>query len=358
MRISGLMSHWGHLIYLVNLLWLPVFSETSTWVDWALAAAVVAVFVPMYAVAQWRPDRTRWAATVPTVLLGAIVTPFNSGAATLFVYAAAFAGLTESRRTALRWFVGMTALISVFSVISMVPMPWRLIGHLPPLVLLWLIGTLQIEWAEKEQAQNDLRLRTARVEHLATLAERERIARDLHDLLGQTLTAITMRAQLVNGLVGVDDERARGEAGEIERAARAALAEIRATVSGWRQATLEGELEAARNALSSSGVQLRVRWDVEETIVDSTEHELALALREATTNVARHAAARTCHISLEVVQDELRLVVADDGVGGKAPDGNGLTGMRERISALGGAVQRTCTAGTTVTIAVPVEVAA
>ncbi|MDA3629242.1 sensor histidine kinase [Saccharopolyspora sp. WRP15-2] len=358
MRTSGLLSRWGHLIYLANLLWLPVFSPTATWVDWTLVAVVVVLFLPMYAVAWQRPDRARWTSTVPTVLLGALVTPFNSGAAVLFVYAAAIAGFTESRRAALRWFIGMTALLSACSVYSTVPLPWRMYGMLPSLILLWLIGSFQIEWAERERAQADLRLRNARVEHLATLAERQRIARDLHDLLGQSLTAITMRAQLVNGLIDVDGERARGEAAEIERTSRAALTEIRAVVSGWRQATLEGELESARNTLASTGVEVTVQWDAEVSIVDSTEHELALALREATTNVARHASARTCHIGLEVVQGELRLVVADDGVGGKAPDGNGLSGMRERISALGGEVRRTGAAGTTVTIAVPVEVAA
>ncbi|NKE64094.1 sensor histidine kinase, partial [Lentzea sp. PSKA42] len=73
--------------------------------------------------------------------------------------------------------------------------------------------------------------------------------------------------------------------------------------------------------------------------------------------VARHASAKTCHIGIEARDGELRLVVADDGVGGDALEGNGLTGMRERIAALGGMVRRTGSAGTTVTIAVPLRVA-
>jgi two-component system sensor histidine kinase DesK len=207
--------------------------------------------------------------------------------------------------------------------------------------------------ADRNREAAELRIRTARIEHLATLAERERIARDLHDLLGHTLTAIVLRAQLVVA----DPARAQEEAAEIEGMARAALGEIRDAVTGWRSASLETELEAARTALSSLGVEVVVRRDPELSIVGSTEHELALALREAVTNVARHANAKNCHIGIEAREGELRLVIADDGIGSHAPEGNGLMGMRERIAALGGLVRRTGAAGTTVTIAVPLRVA-
>ncbi|SER75519.1 two-component system, NarL family, sensor histidine kinase DesK [Lentzea xinjiangensis] len=351
-KVAGA-SRWFHLLYLGNLLWSVVFDPATDWVDWALVAVVVVAFVPMYVLAWRRPELVRRWCLVPTVVLGALVTPFNTGAAVLFVYAAAFAGLAESRRVAMRWFFGLSALICVFAVVSTVPMPYRLWGLLPSLIFLWLVGVLQVEWSERERDAEELRIRTARVEHLATLAERERIARDLHDLLGHTLTAIVVRAQLV----AADPARAREEAAEIERTARAALGEIRDAVTGWRSASLDTELEAARTALTSLGVEVVVRRDPDLVIVGSTEHELALALREAVTNVARHARARTCRIGVEARDGELRLVVADDGVGSRAPEGNGLTGMRERIAALGGLVRRTGSAGTTVTIAVPLRVA-
>ncbi|HEX7307275.1 sensor histidine kinase [Lentzea sp.] len=351
-QVTGI-SRWFHLLYLGNLLWAPVFDPGAGWVDWALVVGVVVLFVPLYVLSGHRPELVRWWCLVPTVVLGSLVTPFNTGAAVLFVYAAAFAGLTESRRVAMRWFVGLSALISVFSVVSVVPAPYRLWALLPSLIFLWLVGILQVEWAERERDAAELRIRTARVEHLATLAERERIARDLHDLLGHTLTAIIVRAQLV----AADPARAPSEAAEIETAARAALGEIRDAVSGWRSASLDTELEASRTALTALGVEVVVRRDEGLAIVGSTEHELALALREAVTNVVRHARASTCHIGVEAREGELRVVVADDGVGGRGPEGNGLTGMRERIAALGGLVRRTGAAGTTVTIAVPLEVA-
>ncbi len=117
-----------------------------------------------------------------------------------------------------------------------------------------------------------------------------------------------MRAQLVEQLVAVDPERARAEVREIERTARDALSEVRATVSGWRQASLEAELDAARGALASTGVDLHVRRDPDLALLGSTEHALALAVREAITNVARHADARTCQVGIHAVDGELRTV--------------------------------------------------
>ncbi|MEU3271477.1 sensor histidine kinase [Saccharomonospora sp. NPDC006951] len=358
MKPPGRLSRWIHLIYLVNLLWGPIFDRGSGVADWALVAGIVIVFLPMYA-ASWRwPSRARWIGTVPTTVLAALTTPFNAGAAILFVYAAAFAGFSESRRTALRWFIGLSALLSLFSVLSFVPMPWRLYGLIPSLIYLWVIGSLQISWSERERAEAETRMRNARVEHLATIAERERIARDLHDLLGHSLTAIIVRAQLAGELLDRDNSRAGSELTDIEHTARTALSEIRATLAGWRNAGLDAELESATETLTTVGVTTRVRRDATLAVVGSTEHELALALREAVTNVARHARATTCHIDVGVVGDDLRLVIADDGLGaGSVPEGNGLTGIRERISALGGSVEKTADAGTTVAISVPLRVA-
>jgi two-component system sensor histidine kinase DesK len=290
-------------------------------------------------------------------LLGAAATQFNPGATVLFVYAAASAGISESRRDALRWFVGLTVIVSVLSLLPNVPLPWRLWSFIPPLLFIWIVGAIQMEEAERSRDAAELRLRNARIEHLATVSERERIARDLHDLLGHSLTAVVMRAQLTKELVSRDPARAREEAAEIERTARDALAEIRKAVNGWRQASLDAELESARKALASAGVDLIVRRDANLVIVGSTEHELALALREAITNVIRHAKARTCHVGIDADAGELRLVIADDGVGSNKREGNGLAGVRERITALGGHVQRNGATGMTVSIAVPIQVA-
>ncbi|SFA74369.1 two-component system, NarL family, sensor histidine kinase DesK [Amycolatopsis marina] len=347
---------WLFLVYLVIPFFQPIFSPENPPGEWLLAAGFVGAFLPVFVAGVLRPERSRLLAVL-TTLLGVAGTPFNTGLSILFVYAAAFAASVETRRVALRWLAALTVILGVLGVVSLVPLPWRLWGLLPSLLFIWVIGFIQIEGSEKGREAAELRMRNARVEHLATVSERERIARDLHDLLGHSLTAVVVRAQLVRQLVPADPDKARTEAAEIEQIARNALSEVRSTLGGWRQASLDDELESARATLASMGVELTVHQDDALTLVGSVEHALALALREAVTNVARHARARTCHVRVGVENGELRLVVADDGRGGHAREGNGLAGIRERVTALGGTVDRTGTVGTTITIAVPAEVA-
>jgi len=349
--------HWVHLVYLVIPVFQPLFDPNSDGWDWVLAGAIIVAFLPMYFMALVRPWHARWWCTVPATVLGVVAVPLNSGAAVLFVYAAACAGISETRSTALRWFVGLTALAMTLPLLVGVPMPWVLWNIVPPVVFIWVIGMVQIGDAERNRDTAELRMANARIEHLATVSERERIARDLHDLLGHSLTAVVMRAQLVKELVALDPARARAEVEEIERTARQALTEVRAAVGGWRQSSLEAELEAAKGVLASIGVELVVGWEPDLALLGSTEHALALALREAVTNVARHASAKVCHVGIHAVDGELRLVIADDGVGGTGVEGNGLLGIRERIAALGGRVHRSGSTGTTLTIAVPLRVA-
>jgi two-component system sensor histidine kinase DesK len=350
---------WVYLGYLLFVLAQPYFTPERAWWEWPLAIAVCAVTVVLYALALLRGRSVRqiWSSIVPMAVLGALATPFNTNASVLFIYAAASAGNTLPRHAARLWFVGLTALDGVTVLVSRVPMPYRLWGFVPPLALIWVIGLLELRQRDRRQEQENERLRSSQVELLATIAERERIARDLHDLLGHSLTAVVMRAQLTKELVLADPRRARAEAEEIERNAREALTAVRSTVTGWRQTNIRAELEAARRALAGSGVTLRVAYDDNLILVATTEHELGLALREAVTNVARHARASACHIGLDADDERVRLVIADDGIGGDAPEGTGLTGLRERVAKLGGAVQRTGSAGTTLTITVPVEVA-
>lgn len=350
---------WVYLGYLLFVLAQPYFSPHPLWWEWPLAIAVCVVTVVLYAMALLRGGSARqtWSSIVPMAVIGALAAPFNTNVSVLFVYAAAAAGNTLPRHVARLWFVGLTVLNTATALVSQVPMTYRLLGFVPTLVLIWVIGLLEIRQRDRRQELENQRLRTSQVELLATIAERERIARDLHDLLGHSLTAVVMRAQLTKELVLADPQRARAEAEEIERNAREALAAVRSTVTGWRRTTLRAELEAARRALAGTGVALRVDYDDEMPLVSSTEHELGLALREAVTNVARHAHASTCHIAVDTDEERVRMVIADDGIGGNAPEGTGLTGLRERIAKFGGTVRRTGSAGTTLTITVPVGVA-
>ena len=345
------------LLYLAMLLIQPAFDEATGPFQWAVVAAAVLVFVPVYVVAENRDGPVRrWSPAIST-LIGVLVFPVNSYAGVFFIYAAAFAGSHLSRRASTRWLIGLTALLGVIAVVSPIPFPWRLLAFLPSLCFVWIIGLVCVEGADRRRAAAALRVEHARIGHLATLTERERISRDLHDLLGQTLTGIVVRSQLAQRLTRTDPAAGAAEMAEVERAARAALTEVRATVAGWRHVVLDEELDVSREALAAAGVELAVARDPELALTPSTETALALALREAVTNVVRHAHAGRCTVALRRAGETVLLEISDDGVGGDAGEGTGLTGMRERIAALGGDVQRAARGGTALTVAVPAAVA-
>ncbi|GAA2570925.1 sensor histidine kinase [Pseudonocardia hydrocarbonoxydans] len=346
------------LFWLSMLFFQPIFDDRDRPLQWAVAATVVVLFVPFYLAVELRdgPAR-RWAAPVTTLLAVAAV-PFNSGASVLLVYAAGFAGSFLSRRSAVRWLAGLTALLGAIALVSSIPFPYRIMAFAPSLALIWVIGLLTVEGVD---AEREARFHRARVEYAATLSERERIARDLHDLLGQTLTGIVVRSQLAQRLARGDVDAGVAEMAEVEQAARAALTEVRATVSGWRFVEFDDEVAVARDALRAAGVELVVVRDAAVTLVPTAETALALALREAVTNVVRHSRARRCTVTLRHVAGadggQVELEVVDDGVGGSATDGNGLTGMRERVAQLGGELRRRGTGGTSLTVELPAVVA-
>ena len=141
---------------------------------------------------------------------------------------------------------------------------------------------------------------------------------------------------------------------DVERIGREALAEVRAAVVGYRAQGLRGELDGARRALDAAGVEATVEADL-PVLPIAYESALALALRESVTNVVRHARAQRASIRIGVEESSIVLEVTDDGQGGFGPEGAGLTGMRERIAALGGAVQRDGGSGMRVRVTLPVE---
>ncbi|MDH2416085.1 histidine kinase [Nocardioides sp. CER19] len=169
---------------------------------------------------------------------------------------------------------------------------------------------------------------------LAVDSERNRFARDLHDILGHSLTVITVKAELAQRLLDADPDRARAELADLERLSRDALADVRRAVSGYRELTLPGELARAREALRAAEIEARLPQSTDDVPTDLREL-FAWTVREGVTNVIRHSGARSCEIVLTPSSAEIR----DDGRGpGSSVDGSGLTGLRERSAAVGATV--------------------
>lgn len=348
---------WSSLWYLVFLGYLflqPAFDPAAGVAAWTVAIGSIVLFVAFLVRTTTHPLPGHWSPAL-IALLGVLVVPVNAGGTVFFVYAAGSAGALLARRSATVWLGGLTALTAASALVSTAPPPYVFLSIAPPLVSIWIVGLATMDEADRDREAAGMRVENARIEHLATLSERERISRDLHDLLGQTLTGIVVRAQLAQRLPAGD---AAAEMAVVETMARDALTEVRATVSGWRQVSLDDELVVARDALAAAGVALEAVRDDDLVLTPSAESALALALREAVTNVVRHAGATRCVVTLARAGGEVRLEVADDGSGGGGADGNGLSGMRERITALGGTVRRIAQDGTALVVALPERVAA
>jgi len=207
------------------------------------------------------------------------------------------------------------------------------------------VGALMLALGRLIAANHQLQSAHERIEQLAVEAERERFARDLHDLLGHSLSVIALKAELAGRLLPDRPAEARRHVGELEAVARDALGEVRETVSGYRRPTLAGELAGARVALDAAGIEMRVREPADE-LPSEVEALLAWAVREGTTNVIRHSGARRCEIAIAPgpagAGPAACAEIHDDGRGldrGGNGAGNGLDGLRERAAQLAGTVE-------------------
>jgi len=198
-----------------------------------------------------------------------------------------------------------------------------------------LLGISAIYTAYMAQQQAKLRRSTEEILRLATLAERERIGRDLHDTLGHTLSVVALKSELARKLIDHDLDAARREMAEVERVARDTLSQVRAAVSGIRNAAIAAELQAAIALLEAQGVKVKCETERVQ-LPHERETALALSLREATTNIRRHAAASGVVIRLRQDTSRVTMEVVDNGRGGRIVPGNGLNGMRERLGNVGG----------------------
>lgn len=317
------------LVYLGGYVFEPLVNNRGP-VQWVATLLGLVVFLVLYFRSFRACGRALVAIVVLEMALGFGLSWVNRAASVFFIYAAAAAGGLDRPRQA--WIAIASATVLALGTVWLVdaPLPyWIVVGVFTPL-----IGAVNLQYVQSERANAKLRLAHEEIEHLAAVAERERIARDLHDVLGHTLSLVTLKAQLAARLLERDQHRAAAELRELEQVARQALADVRETIRGYR-ATLDDEIRRASALLEAAGV--RVEASVSLATIDRARDEvLALVLREMVTNTARHAGASVCRITVEETAGLCRLTVEDDGRGGQVIEGNGMRGMRERIEALGG----------------------
>jgi two-component system, NarL family, sensor histidine kinase DesK len=335
---------------------LPVYvlwSQTRPWYEYLLGSLALAgfiwVFIWVFFIVPWansdKPGQLRPASLIGMAVcygvLGLLWPIIGGDGIGMLIYAGAFAG-TQQNVIPVVFATVVSAFVLSFAALT---------GEIN-----WFTGVLMVFFTATAGLSNFIAYRESlvtralrrsqdEVARIAKIAERERIARDLHDLLGHTLSVIVLKSELASKLAEKNPQRALKEIRDIEQIARQSLQEVRSAVGGYRSVGLAGELNNSKLALEAAEIKLEhliVRLELEW----SQEQALAFCLRESITNVIRHSKAKNCWVSLEQRQREVLLEVWDDG-GGTIHDGNGLRGMRERASAQGGTLATTTSSGYT-----------
>ncbi|MET0230667.1 MAG: sensor histidine kinase [Rhodanobacteraceae bacterium] len=334
--------------HLDDLGWAPIWSllylgflfmtwdePTSEWLRATLVS--IAIFLPLYFRCYWLTGWRQLAHLAAIAGLAFALVPFNKCAHTYLIYAAIFLPFSGlPLRFSLLIIVAGLALYT--GELALLGVSWKTTAIIVGVTLIVSVAVCAANTAHREKRlrQAELKLSHDEIRRLAALAERERIGRDLHDLLGHTLSLITLKSELAVRLFDRDPLAARREIVDVERVARDALGQVRRAVAGIRAAGLAAELASAHLMLESGGVKLDYEMPKESTLPADIETIFALTIREAVTNIQRHARATHARVTLAVAAHEARLIVEDDGCGGAIAPGNGLTGMRERLRALDG----------------------
>ncbi|MGM0920615.1 MAG: sensor histidine kinase [Bacillota bacterium] len=216
---------------------------------------------------------------------------------------------------------------------------------------------------KKERGQLEEKLEDAnkKIAEFVKLEERQRIARDLHDTLGQKLSLIGLKSDLARKLIYKDPEKAREELKDVQATARTALNEVRKMVSQMRGIRLKEEMVRVKQILKAAEIEFVLEQDAALSNVSLlTENILSMCLKEAVNNVVRHSKAKTCYFRVEQTWDGIVMTVRDDGIGciteGDFTKGNGLNGMKERLEFVNGSLEIHSEKGTTLIIKVPNDV--
>ena len=343
-------SPWTHGVHLLWTVWIfltPLFGG-GYGAKWAVLTLLsYPAFLWLYAKTVVARRRGSWRYPIGMAVLSLALLRWYPSGLTYFVFGCVMLRINARRPTLRAYLLQLLALNAVYvAAAAWIGYPWQMLLWVPAMTLV--IGIIvNVEQASQEK-DAALALSHEEVRRLAALAERERIGRDLHDLLGHTLSMVALKSDLAGRLLARDPVAAQAEIAEVSRVARDALAQVRGAVSGIRAAGIAAELASAKLLLETDGVAFEYRFDDGFSgagLPAAVESALAMTVREAATNIQRHARARHAQVRFGMEAGEAVLRVEDDGRGGALVPGNGLSGMRERIEAVRGRLRVDAGAG-------------
>jgi len=335
--------------YFQVLIYLPFLLQGFEVSAFAMTVTGHLLLYPLFFRVFWCKGYSAAPLVLAMALLAFAVSAYSLSGVVFFAFSAAACAACRNKRQTYFLLLGVNGLYLLAAYVF---------GHSIYLVLVALFFTgingLSFNYQlGKYHADRLIKQSQEEVSTLATIAERERIARDLHDLLGNSLTSVTLKAELAGRLVDLDPQLARQQLEEIQEISRLALSQVREAVGDYKKNTFENELSNARVVLESKDIELT--HDIALLEIDPpTDTALAMILREATTNMLRHSHATSCKVTLQPQEKQLVLNIRDNGRPmPEPPMGNGLKGMAERCHTLGGVLDVSFSAGCNITATFP-----
>lgn len=337
---------WGGIFWALPMLYVFVdpYQRQAGWLEWLVTSLAFLAFFTLYLAGLlfWRRGHVVRRVCLAATILAVCYAAYRPIGAIFFPVIAAFLPFSVNGRIAPSA-VLLGLLAAAFGV------EWFLLGRDPSsfffvLLSVSLIIGIGTTFAARQLLEN---------ERLFRNAERERIAQDLHDILGHTLSVIVLKSELAHRLMDAEPERARKEIRDVERVSRQALAEVRDAIQGYQTGGIQAEIEHARATLESAGIAVEHECGI-SSIPLAQERVLSLVLREAVTNILRHAKATACRLSVQSTLENYRMSISDNGRGGIFQEGLGMRSIRARVESLGGAAVWSGESGTVLTVTVPV----
>jgi two-component system, NarL family, sensor histidine kinase DesK len=307
-------------------------------------------FVAFYLWATKLNTYRMWQPIVAIIAIIFLVTPVSPGSSSLFPYLGFLIGFTYTTRTYLILLGSMIAGIIGLHFYYHYPVPYFALPAISGIVTLSLWGYIeriryssQLRWLQSRQE----------IQQLAVIAERERIARDLHDILGHTLSSIALKAELAEKLLQQEKfQDAQQHLSDLHHIARESLSLVRQTVSGYKHRGLSGEVIQLCDKLRQNGFSVNLTGEIPNLSVRA-ETALILALTELTTNVLRHSKGNHCQLSFNLLGDNVVISLHDNGSIHSITPGNGLNGIQERLHALAGDINAQISNGCRFDITLP-----
>ncbi|WP_394202369.1 sensor histidine kinase [Shewanella waksmanii] len=323
-------------VYLINLTFylIPLFITDKPLWKIGLALSALVPFVFAYFWAYRSTKQQAYKPILAMIAIGVIVTPINTGSLSLFTFAGFFIGFFYPLSRALMCFLAMAAMLLTMSYSLEISYYFAIYGTglIAGVGLFGVAERKRLEAKCKEQQSQD------EISQLAAMLERERIARDLHDIMGHSLSSISLKAELAEKLLAKGNiAQAQTQLQELNSIARDSLSQVRETVSGYKHQGLQACVANLCQKLRDKGMSVSLVGEI-PALSDDVETQVILSITELCNNLVRHSQASHCQLKFSANDNHYHISVEDDGVGADISEGNGLKGIRERLNKLGGSL--------------------